>query len=221
MIFNDNLRYIEEHNSGEHSYKLGLNKFADLTNEEFRLGYTRAIPQLKSNDVKSDRYSLRSGDVLPDAVDWRSKGAVTTVKTQGKCGASWAFSAIGAVEGINQIVTGDLITLSEQHLIDCDKVNYGCDGGFISDAYDFIIKNGGISSEKDYPYTAKDGTCDSFKENVVTIDSYGYLLEDNEAALQKAVANQPISAGIDINNTDLLSPFFYKTMVSCLALQQV
>ncbi|CAH1442706.1 unnamed protein product [Lactuca virosa] len=208
QIFKDNLKYIEEHNSGHHSYKLGLNKFSDLSIEEYRLGYTGAIPKRKSNKLKSDRYSPLSGDgdVLPDFVDWRCKGAVAAVKTQGQCGASWAFSAIGAVEGINQIVTGDLITLSEQQLIDCDTSNYGCDGGFITDAFDFIIKNGGIHSDKDYPYTAKDGKCHTSKKNttLVSIDSYEYLLEESELALQKAVANQPISTGIDISSRDFM-----------------
>ena len=94
QIFKDNLRYIEQHNSGDHSYKLGLNKFADLTKEEFRLGYTGAKTigsRRKSNNVKSDRYSPRSGDALPDFVDWRTKGAVAAVKDQGSCGELFPF----------------------------------------------------------------------------------------------------------------------------------
>lgn len=70
-------------------------------------------------------------------------------------GADYAFSAIAVVEGINQIVTGDLITLSEQQIIDCDtgKSNLGCNGGFYTNAFTYIIKNGGIDTEEDYPYT--------------------------------------------------------------------
>lgn len=65
------------------------------------------------------------------------------------------------MEGINQIVTGELITLSEQELVDCDTRNHGCNGGMMDTAYQFIIDNGGIDSEVDYPYTGVDGRCDS------------------------------------------------------------
>ncbi|VAH54068.1 unnamed protein product [Triticum turgidum subsp. durum] len=105
------------------------------------------------------QHRYHAEDVLPASVDWREKGAVAPVKNQGQCGSCWAFSTVAAVEGINKIVTGDLVTLSEQELVDCSRngQNSGCNGGIMDDAFDFIVRNGGIDTEEDYPYTAKEG----------------------------------------------------------------
>lgn len=81
-------------------------------------------------------------------------------------GSCWAFSAIGSVEGVNQIATGEMISLSEQELVDCDRgENQGCNGGLMDYAFEFIIKNGGIDTEQDYPYKASDGRCDEGRVN--------------------------------------------------------
>ncbi|EEE64302.1 hypothetical protein OsJ_19139 [Oryza sativa Japonica Group] len=136
---------------------------------------------------------------VPDAVDWRQSGAVTKVKDQGSCGACWSFSATGAMEGINKIKTGSLISLSEQELIDCDRsYNSGCGGGLMDYAYKFVVKNGGIDTEADYPYRETDGTCNKnkLKRRVVTIDGYKDVPANNEDMLLQAVAQQPVSVGI-------------------------
>ena len=67
----------------------------------------------------------------------------------GKPGSCWAFSTVAATEGIHQITTGKLVSLSEQELVDCDTkgVDQGCEGGYMEDGFEFIIKNGGITSE--------------------------------------------------------------------------
>ncbi|KAL5847347.1 hypothetical protein ACOSQ3_010871 [Xanthoceras sorbifolium] len=202
-IFKDNLRFIDEHNSDNRTYKVGLNQFADLKNEEYRSMYLGAKKSVKKNTLKaknSDRYLPRVGEALPDFVDWRKEGAVADVKDQGSCGSCWAFSTIAAVEGINKIVTGDLISLSEQELVDCDtSYNEGCNGGLMDYAFEFIINNGGIDSDEDYPYTAMDGRCDTYRKNakVVSIDDYEDVPVNDEKALQKAVANQPVSVAIE------------------------
>lgn len=88
QIFKDNYRFIDEHNAGNRTYKLGLNKFADLTNEEYRSRYLGAKidEKRKLTTRKSDRYAVRDGVSLPESIDWRTKGAVAPVKDQGSCG---------------------------------------------------------------------------------------------------------------------------------------
>lgn len=72
-------------------------------------------------------------------------------------GASYAFAAVGAIEGINKITTGSLLTLSEQEVIDCDRhYNQGCASGLVYNAFMFVFENNGIDTEERYPYTGED-----------------------------------------------------------------
>ncbi|XP_059637048.1 senescence-specific cysteine protease SAG39-like [Cornus florida] len=200
-IFKDNVEFIESfNNAGNRPYKLGINQFADQTNEEFqasRNGFKINSSNLRPSKATSFRYE--NVTAVPSSMDWRKRGAVTPVKDQGQCGSCWAFSAIAATEGINQLTTTKLISLSEQELVDCDKgVDQGCEGGYMEDAFEFIIKNKGISTEATYPYDGTDGTCKTKEETpAVKITGYEKVPANSEAALLKAVANQPISVSID------------------------
>lgn len=205
-IFKNNLRFIDEHNSQNHTYKVGLTRFADLTNEEYRAIFLGAKRRFIKSKNPSRRYVFKAGDQLPESVDWRVKGAVNPIKDQGSCGSCWAFSTIAAVEGINKIVTGELTSLSEQELVDCDRTyNAGCNGGLMDNAFQFIIKNGGIDTEQDYPYLAVDGKCDQSKMDTkaVTIDGFEDVMPYDEKALQKAVAHQPVSVAIEASGMAL------------------
>ncbi|XP_007050065.2 PREDICTED: senescence-specific cysteine protease SAG39 [Theobroma cacao] len=201
-IFKSNLAFIESFNAaGNRPYKLSINEFADQTNEEFRAyrnGYRRA-QRLTSRKETSFRYE--NVTALPASVDWRKKGAVTPIKDQAQCGSCWAFSAVAATEGIHQLTTGKLISLSEQELVDCDTQgeDQGCAGGEMEDAFEFIIRNHGIASEVTYPYKGDDGTCNKTKEasHAATITGYEVVPANSEKALMKAVANQPVSVSID------------------------
>ncbi|KAL8141213.1 hypothetical protein V2J09_007234 [Rumex salicifolius] len=200
-VFEDNLAYVARHNQlGNSSFTLDLNAFADLTHHEFRaskLGL--GLPSFKRINTLPTFNPTPLDAPIPDSIDWRKNGAVTKVKDQASCGACWSFSATGAIEGINKIVTGSLVSLSEQELIDCDRsYNSGCGGGLMDYAYQFVIDNHGIDTEEDYPYQGKQKTCnkDKMKRHVVTIDDFTDVAANNEQALLRAVATQPVSVGI-------------------------
>jgi len=199
-VFKTNVAFIESFNAENHKFYLGLNQFADITNEEFKA--SRANKGYRPSSVKvptAFRYENVSLDALPTAVDWRTKGAVTPIKDQGQCGCCWAFSAVAATEGIVKLKTGKLISLSEQELVDCDVhgTDQGCEGGLMDDAFKFIISNGGLTAESSYPYTAEDGKCKSRSSSAATIKSYEDVPANNEGALMAAVASQPVSVAVD------------------------
>ncbi|CAL9758747.1 unnamed protein product [Musa acuminata subsp. burmannicoides] len=210
-VFKDNLRFVDAHNAaaeaGGRGFHLGLNRFADLTNEEYRAAYLATRPPATAgrNRVASHRYVHHAGDELPASVDWRAEGAVAAVKDQGRCASGWAFATIAAVEGINKIVTGDLIRLSEQELVDCDTAyNLGCNGGIVDYAFAFIISNGGIDTEDDYPYKGHEDKCNWLRKNAkaVSIDGFEDVPTNDEKALLKAVANQPVSVAIEAGSRE-------------------
>ncbi|KAL4390468.1 hypothetical protein HN51_011382 [Arachis hypogaea] len=201
LIFKDNVELIESFNAaGNKPYKLGVNHLADLTNEEFkasRNGYMR------SNNSPPTSFKYENVTDVPNAIDWRQNGAVTPVKNQGSCGCCWAFSTVAATEGIHQITTGNLVSLSEQELVDCDNVDQGCEGGLMENGFEFIIKNGGITTESNYPYKGVDETCDTSEEAspAAQIKGYQRVPANSEHALQQAVANQPVSVSIDASGS--------------------
>lgn len=214
-IFKDNLKEIEEHNEkyakGEVAYSLKINKFGDLSPEEFSsklTGYQK-IP-LATNRSLSQKFKYSLNANVPDSWDWRSKGAVTQVKNQGTCNGCWSFSATGAMEGQLFLKSGKLVPLSEQQLIDCSTSygNKGCDGGRMESAFQYLKEVGGIMDEDSYPFLGKDGKCIFSRNSIVNgsrVTSYLELTAGDENALKAAVATMgPVSVAVKATSKEFM-----------------
>lgn len=141
---------------------------------------------------------------IPKSIDWRTKGYVTKVKEQGDCGSCWAFSVTGAIEGQKFRKTGSLVQLSVQNLVDCMNKNerHKCNGQSRHEAMDYIKHNGGIDTERAYPYKAIAGSCKYNPRNsAATLKSYKDIPEGDETLLQQSIANiGPISVCVDASH---------------------
>jgi len=204
IYYQENKKYIDALNAKNLGYKVRLNSLADMSNEEFQ----RMVPSRKSRPPVTS--ALQSGfggifeasnDVsVPSSIDWRTKGAVTQVKDQGSCGSCWAFGSIGSVEGIWAIQNGELLSLSEQQLVDCSWiVNEGCNGGYGQWAYQWMISNGGLASERSYGYLAQNSWCKSYdKSSGVYVTGYKNVTSGDENGLKEAVGTVgPVAIAID------------------------
>jgi len=209
-IWESNLKIVNEHNLqadlGVHTYWLGMNKYADLTNPEFvkmMNGYNYTMRGQRSQD--RHEFAGHSNVKLPDTVDWRTQGYVTPIKDQGQCGSCWAFSSTGALEGQHFAKTKQLVSLSEQNLVDCSGAqgNMGCNGGLMDQAFEYIKENNGVDTEDSYPYEAVDNQCRFKKDSVGATDTgFTDIKSKDESALQQAVATiGPISVAIDASHS--------------------
>ena len=193
-----------------------MNQFGDMTPEEFnkRKGLKVNMGLLSASKVEPREYDISSA---PKELDWRTKGAVTAVKDQGDCGSCWSFSATGALEGANFLSSGKLVSLSEQELVSCSNKegNMGCNGGLMDNAFKWIEKdNKGLASEDDYPYVSGSGdvpSCEKEKhKNVMDVQKFTDVQENNPKALLAAVTKQPVSIAIE---ADMSAFQFYSSGV--------
>merc|ERR1712070_1242276 len=193
-----------EHNAQNLGFTLGENQFSDLTQEQYRvaagLGYKapetmNGLPHLGVHE--------HGGEELAASVNWVTAGAVTPIKDQGQCGSCWAFSTTGSTEGAWQIGSGNLLSVSEQQLVDCaTATSSGCQGGSMAGAIQYESGTA-MATEASYPYTATDGTCKSSftaaipDGGVTGYKSVGSYSGASKSDMQSAVQQQPISIAIE------------------------
>jgi len=187
--------------------EFGVTKFSDLTREEFSkfLGYKRDDNK-DLTGIQDGAKRIKDSFAAPETMDWRDHNptVVTPVYNQGQCGSCWAFSATENVESQWALAGNTLTELSVQQIVDCDKVDDGCNGGDTTTAYEYIIKAGGLDTKTSYPYTGTNGRC-TFKSADVAakITSWEYAGKGNETAMVDfCAANGPVSICVDASNWD-------------------
>jgi len=204
-IFAANHAKIIQHNASGAEWTMGHNKFSHMTADEFKAMLNGYIP---SNDTTGrQEFDLDVPRILaaaPTSIDWSTSGAVTGVKDQGQCGSCWSFSTTGALEGAYFLKTGQLLSFSEQELVDCDTQDSGCNGGLMDYAFQYVKKSG-LASESSYPYKGVDGTCQSSSKAralpAATVTGYTDITAGSETALLAAVATRPVSVAIEADQS--------------------
>jgi cathepsin L len=214
LVWLDNLYKVASTNSEDLTFKLKLNQFGDMTPDEFRK-YVHGDDGrcfISDDDIanKNGQDSIVLVDTppvnAPASVDWTTKGVVTPVKNQGQCGSCWAFSATGAIECDYAIKTGTLNSLSEQQLVDCAGATYGCfgcNGGQMTGAMRYAAHDGGLCSESEYKYTARNGQCKATSCGTKYDKNTGYtpVTPYSSTALETATVAGCVSIGIEADQT--------------------
>jgi len=206
-VFFEKVAEIEQHNArfeaGEESFTMAINKFSDMLTSEVssKMNGFKASDKIEATGTFT-KLDSEVAAALDETVDWRTKGIVTPVKNQGQCGSCWAFSTTGSFEGQHAKKSGNLVSLSEQQLVDCSTPNNGCNGGLMDNAFQYIKQVGGLETEADYPYYAEDRTCEFEKSRVAaSLTGYVDVTRGDEEALKQAVATVgPVSVAIDASH---------------------
>ncbi|XP_023165114.2 cathepsin L1 [Drosophila hydei] len=204
---------VDLNNRHSSSYKLSLNAFADMTRKE--------LSSLLGSKLSVEGETLTKGHInflpapqpsdanLPESFDWREKGGVTPPGHQGSCGACWAFSATGSLEGHLFRRTGVLVPLSQQNLLDCSDAygSNGCDGGFQEYGFEYI-RDHGVTLANKYPYVQKALDCKrndttTFPgDSIVKIRDYARIKAGDQQTMKQVIATLgPLACSVNASPT--------------------
>jgi cathepsin L len=177
-----------------------MNRFAAFTPTEYKELLGIRSPVLSNEPSGTPRPPVAN----IGSIDWRDRGAVNAIRDQGRCGACWAFAAIVAAEGsyfVGSESKKTLLSLSESNLIDCVTACYACDGGLVTDAFQYVLQyqDGRFQHLDQYPYTPVKRNC-AYKAGAAAGDLRDYELvtqgsEDDLAT--KCSSYGPIACAVD------------------------
>eukprot|EP00727_Mastigamoeba_balamuthi_P004080 m51a1_g1367 putative cysteine protease (313) ;mRNA; r:409261-410199 len=191
-VYSENVAVINRLNLEAHGATFAPNKFSDLTSEEFAALYTTKLAGARRGAVS----------VVPDNVkdELDMKSYLPPVKDQAQCGSCWAFSAIANAEGQYYLKNHKVLALSEQQLVSCDKDDSGCNGGLMSTADAYIVKNG-LATEEAYPYVSGSGSvprCKAFTAAVSYSSNKDFgAIESDEQIIANLKQYGPLSIAIE------------------------
>lgn len=221
LIFSDNYDLIEntknKMNLNNNSFSIELNKYADII--DFN---SMSQPDLNfkltnsNNKINKFNFSPYFRAIKKPAVffgnlfsikkfSWNDTGLLSPVKNQGQCGSCWAFATTNVLETFMRINNYTIDRLSEQQLVDCSEEDYGCDGGFMHTALDYIIQNDGLLDNKIYPYKGNTNNCSCLVNNTKNaigsnIKDYDFTIPNSIIDMKKNVMETPIAIAIDASN---------------------
>ncbi|XP_034340182.1 cathepsin W [Arvicanthis niloticus] len=201
-IFAHNLaqaQWLQQEDLG--TAEFGETPFSDLTEEEFGqlYGHQRA-PERIPNMVK--KIESEKWGTVPPTCDWRkATNIISSIKNQGNCACCWAVAAADNIQALWSIQYHQFVDLSVQELLDCNRCGNGCNGGFVWDAYETVLNNSGLASEKDYPFQAnwKPHRCLAKEYKKVAWIQDFIMLSSNEQAIARHLATHgPITVTINM-----------------------
>lgn len=202
LIFAHNLaqaQRLQEEDLG--TAEFGVTMFSDLTEEEFGQLYGHRMVAGAVPNVSREAVSEAGWEPVPPSCDWRkARGVILPVRDQGNCMCCWAMAAAGNIEALWGIWYHKSEELSVQELLDCDRCNNGCNGGFVWDAFMTVLINRGLASEKDYPFqgTMEPQECLAKKyQKVAWIQDFFMLPANEDRIAQHLATHGPITVTIN------------------------
>jgi C1A family cysteine protease len=132
------------------------------------------------------------------AWNWVQQGYLNPVQNQEQCGSCWSFSTTAAMEALYKINTGKLLKFSEQQFVDCDRNDYGCNGGVPNYAMQYVAQFGQML-ESAYPYVAEVGSCSYNANQAVKGITTGAqnIAQNNVNALKASIYQVPTVVAVE------------------------